>query len=622
MIAKISPDARTAALSLGALGVVFGDIGTSPLYAFRESLGGDHNLAVDEANVLGVLSLMFWSLIVVITIKYLIIVMRADNHGEGGILALAALVTGPEPSRRRLVLLGLFGTALLYGDGMITPAISVLSAVEGVEIAAPSVHRFVVPAVALILVGLFSVQRHGTELVGKFFGPVMVVWFSTLTLLGVVEIGADPSVLRALDPTRAIRFFIDNGGRGFLVLGSVFLVVTGGEALYADMGHFGRRPIQLVWFALVLPALVINYLGQGALLLSDPTAIENPFFLLAPSWAQWPLTILATAATVIASQALITGAFSLTVQAINLGYLPRMRTVQTSAHHRGQVYVPAVNWFLLVACLGLVFAFRSSARLAAAYGVAVTLTMVITTILIASIAHHRWGWTRRKTVLVLAPLLAIDLAFATANIFKIPAGGWFPLVIGFVGFIIFTTWWKGRRIITDRVERDGLTIDTFVTNLTKNPPHRHPGTGVYLHRRPGLVPPALLTNLRHNDSLHETIVFVSVITTDRPHVHAAERDHVTHHDLGFHEVDMHYGFTDPTDLATDLESLIIDGISFDPTYTTYFLGRERIEVADEPGMAPWRDHLYAFLTRNAGDPTTHFGIPPDRSVDIGTHVDL
>ena len=611
-----------AALSVGALGVVFGDIGTSPLYAFRESLAGEHDLVVDQANVLGVLSLMFWSLIIVITIKYLVIVMRADNHGEGGILALAALINVRGRSRRPLILLGLFGTALLYGDGMITPAISVLSAVEGVEVAAPSVHNWVIPIVSLILIGLFAIQRHGTEVVGRFFGPVMVLWFGVLALLGIAEITTEPAVLRALDPTRAAVFFADNGGQGFLVLGSVFLVVTGGEALYADMGHFGRRPIQYGWFAVVLPALVLNYFGQGALLLNDPSAIENPFFLLAPTWAQWPLTVLATAATVIASQALITGAFSLTVQAINLGYLPRVHTVQTSPAHRGQVYVPAINWALLIACLALVFAFGSSTRLAAAYGVAVTLTMVITTLLVASIARHRWHWTRVKTAVILAPLLVVDLAFASANLFKIPSGGWVPLLIGLAGFTIFTTWQAGRRLLTKRIERTGLTIDDFITGLAKNPPARHPGTGVYLHRQPGLIPPALLANLRHNDSLHDTIVFVSVTTEDRPHVNPAQRDHVTHHDLGFHELDMRYGFTDPTHLATDLEDLLIDDVSFDPDTTTFFLGRERIEATDRPGMARWREHLFAYLHRNASDPTIHFGLPPDRSLDIGTHVDI
>ncbi len=614
--------APLAALSLGALGVVFGDIGTSPLYAFRESLGSEHGLEVNEANILGVLSLMFWSLIIVITVKYLLIVMRADNDGEGGILALAALVTGNELTRRRLVLFGLFGTALLYGDGMITPAISVLSAVEGVEVAAPAIHNWVVPVVAVILIGLFSIQRRGTGFVGRFFGPVMVVWFGVLSTLGLAQISRDPSILRALDPTQAIRFFIDNGVRGFLVLGSVFLVVTGGEALYADMGHFGRKPIQLVWFILVLPALMLNYLGQGALLLSDATAIENPFFLLAPSWAQWPLTILATMATVIASQALITGAFSLTVQAINLGYLPRMRTVQTSADHRGQVYVPAVNWFLLAACLGLVFAFGSSSRLAAAYGVAVTLTMVITTVLIASIARHRWHWSKVRTVLVLTPLLVIDLAFALANIFKIPAGGWFPLVIGVMGFVVFTTWWKGRYLVARRVQRNGLSIDAFIASLRKSPPHRHLGTGVYMHRTGGLVPPALLANLRHNDSLHDDVVFLSVVTADVPHVMPAARESVIHHDLGFHELEMRYGFQDLHTLAADLEGLVVDDLSFDANSTTYFLGREHIEAASSPGMSTWRDRLYVVLLRNASDPATAFGLPPSRTIDIGTHVEL
>ncbi len=612
----------TAGLALGALGVVFGDIGTSPLYAFRESLGGEHELIVDEANVLGVLSLIFWSLIVVISIKYVAIVMRADNHGEGGILALAALVTGEGRARRNLIILGLFGTALLYGDGMITPAISVLSAVEGVEVAAPSVDAWVVPIVVVILIGLFSIQRHGTEIVGRFFGPVMLVWFATLAALGVAQIASQPSVLRALDPSRAVVFFADNGGRGFLVLGSVFLVVTGGEALYADMGHFGRRPIQAGWFALVLPALVLNYFGQGALLLEQPAAIANPFFLLAPDIVQWPLTILATAATVIASQALITGAFSLTVQAVNLGYLPRMRTAQTSAAHRGQIYVPAVNWFLLVSCIGLVVAFRSSAGLAAAYGVAVTLTMVITTVLIAAVVIQRWHWSPTRTAAILAPLLVVDLAFAAANVFKIPSGGWFPLVIGIAGFTIFTTWWKGRWLLGQRIERRALTVDSFVSGLSAHPPHRHPGTGVYLHRQPGVVPPALLANLRHNDSLHETIVFVSVIVADRPHVHPAERDRLRPIGLGFFELELHYGFTDRTDLARDLQELLFEEISFDPEHTTYFLGRERLRATSRPGMAPWRERLFIFMSRNAGDPSVHFGLPPERSIDIGTHVDL
>ncbi len=609
-------------LTIGALGVVFGDIGTSPLYAFRESLAGEHNLVVSEANVLGVLSLMFWSLIIVITIKYLLIVMRADNNGEGGILALGALVTGGGRRNRVLVLLALFGTALLYGDGMITPAISVLSAVEGVGVAAPSVEHWVVPIVVIILVVLFSVQRRGTETIGRFFGPVMLVWFTVLTVLGANELATEPRVLEALNPWFATQFFIDNGGKGFLVLGSVFLVVTGGEALYADMGHFGRSPIQRGWFFLVLPALVINYLGQGALLLNHPEAIENPFFLLAPEWAHWPLIVLATGATVIASQALITGAFSLTVQAVNLGYLPRLKTVQTSPGHRGQVYVPSVNWFLLAACLTLVLTFQSSTRLAAAYGVAVTLTMIITTVLLAAVARQRWGWSTIRIVAITTPLFILDAAFVIANLFKVPSGGWIPLMIGLLGFTIFATWGTGRKLLTARVARAGLTIERFLADLSKNPPMRHPGTGVYLHRTPGQIPPALLSNIRHNSSLHETVVFVSVTTDDRAHVNRAERDHLTHHGMGFHSLEMRYGFTDPTDLAGDLANLLVEGLTFDPEHTTYFLGRERISVTDRPGMAPWREHLFAFMFRNAGDPAAYFDLPPNRSVDIGTHVDI
>jgi KUP system potassium uptake protein len=604
------------------LGVVFGDIGTSPLYAFRESLAGENPVSVTEANILGVLSLMFWSLIIVITIKYLLIVMRADNHGEGGILALTALITRGGRTGRTLVVFGLFGTALLYGDGMITPAISVLSAVEGIEIAAPSIHTWVLPITAIVLIGLFSIQKRGTEVVGRLFGPVMVVWFGTLAVLGILEIAVQPSVLRALNPVLAAQFFSDNGGTGFLVLGSVFLVVTGGEALYADMGHFGRRPIQLGWFVAVLPALTLNYFGQGALLISDPSAIRNPFYLLAPEWAQWPMTVLATAATVIASQALISGAFSLSSQATNLGYLPRLRIIETSTRQRGQVYVPFVNWFLLAACLSLVFAFGSSSALASAYGVAVTMTMLITTALIASVAVHRWGWSSLKATLILVPLGFIDAAFLAANLFKIPDGGWFPLVIGLAGFTLFTTWRKGRRLVAERIERRDLTVEAFVEGLSDDEIARHPGTGVYLHRHPGMVPPALLSNLRHNDSLHETVVLVSAVTLDQPRVTAALRPHITHHSMGFHELEMRYGFADRPELTEDLQRLMIEGVNFDEEHTSYFLGRERISIEDRPGMAAWRDRLFIFLHRNASDPSVYFGLPGDRTVDIGTHVGI
>ena len=457
---------------------------------------------------------------------------------------------------------------------------------------------------------------------GRFFGPIMILWFLVLGLLGGLEIAREPAILQALNPIYALRFFVDNGTRGFLTLGTVFLVVTGGEALYADMGHFGRLPIQIAWFSLALPALVLNYLGQGALLLSDQAAIESPFFLLAPSWGQLPLTVLATAATIIASQALITGAFSLTVQAINLNFLPRIRVVQTSADQKGQVYIPAINWFLLVACLVLVFSFGSSARLAAAYGVAVTITMVVTTGLIAAVAVNHWGWSTVRTAFVVTPLLLVDLAFAAANLFKIPSGGWFPLVIGVAGFVVFTTWNAGRHLVAQRVERAGLSVSVFLKDLSETSFSRHPGTGVYLHRTAGLVPPALLANLRHNASLHDTVVLLSVVTDERPHVLPAARDQVSRHSLGFFELEMRYGFLDQPDLGSDLGDLLIDGLTFDPDHTTYFLGRERIGVINDPGMSSWREHLYAFLSRNAADPSAHFGLPIERSVDIGTHLNL
>lgn len=540
----------------------------------------------------------------------------------GGILALAALIPERARGARRLILLGLFGTALLYGDGMITPAISVLSAVEGLEVVAPSVEAWVLPIVILILIALFSIQRHGTGSVGRFFGPVMLAWFAVLAVLGARQLATNTSVLRAVDPIWAVDFFRGNGIQGFLVLGSVFLVVTGGEALYADMGHIGRRPIQGGWFSIVLPALLLNYFGQGALLLDDPDTIENPFLLLAPEGARLPLIFLSAGPAIIASQALISGAFSLTVQAVNLGYLPRIRSVETSAHHRGQVYVPAINWFLLVACLVLVVTFGPSSRLAAAYGVAVTLTMLITTLLIAAVAYHRWKLSAVVVLAMLVPFAIVDVAFVSANLFKIPAGGWIPLLVGVVGFTLFTTWRTGRILVSRRIERQDLSIERFIDGLSAHPPVRHPGTGVYLHRTPGRVPPAFLANLRYNESLHGSVVFLSVVTDDRPHVPAAQRDEITHYDLGFHELVVHYGFTDEPDLSTHLRETLVPGVSFDPSHTTFFLGREQISATPRPGMAIWRERLFALMSRNVSDPSAHFDLPSDRCVDIGEHVDI
>ncbi len=612
------------AAAFGALGVVYGDIGTSPLYAFRESLDSEHHrLAVTEPHVLGVLSLMLWAMILVVTVKYLIIVMRADNHGEGGILALTALVNqGQRKAVTVLILAGLFGTAMLYGDGMITPAISVLSAVEGLNTAAPALESWVLVIAAVILLGLFSIQSRGTAAIGVLFGPVMTVWFAVLSVLGVAKIVTEPSIFRAVNPGYGLEFLFNNGFKGFLVLGSVFLVVTGGEALYADMGHFGRKPIALSWYWVVLPSLVLNYLGQGALLLQEPEAVRAPFYLLGPDWAQWPLTILATMATVIASQALITGAFSLTVQAINLDYLPRLRVVQTSHHSKGQVYVPAINWLLCIACVALVFAFGSSTSLAAAYGVAVTLTMVITTAIVAQVARQLWNWSWFRVILTLSPLLAIDTAFAVANLFKIPDGGWFPLIVGIAGFVGFTTWHSGRVLVAERLERTGRTVEDLVSQVAIERPTRQAGTGVYLHRMQGFEPPALTANLRLNNSLHEQVVLLSVVITDDAVVPEDQRATFTAHDYGIHELEMRYGFTETPELDADLKKLVGTPVSFDPSRTTYFLGRERLDVTHRPGMALWREHVFAYLHRNAADPASHFHLPNDRTMDIGTYVEL
>lgn len=615
-------------LSLAALGIVYGDIGTSPLYAMRESLeGSGHVVDVSPGNVLGVLSLIFWSLIIVISIKYLVFVMRADNDGEGGILALTALIA-PDGRRRTsgrfaLVVVGLFGTALLYGDGMITPAISVLSAVEGTEVATASLDRWVVPIAVVILVALFALQRRGTAGIGRVFGPVMVVWFTTLSVLGVVHIVDEPGVFRALNPVYGIDFFADNGFTGFLALGSVFLVVTGGEALYADMGHFGRRPIRLGWFGLVLPALLLNYFGQGALLLGEPGAVENPFYRLVPQAFVIPLVALATLATVIASQALISGAFSLTMQAVQLGYSPRVRVVHTSPSAIGQIYIPAVNWALMLACIGLVAGFRSSTNLAAAYGVAVTLTMIITTVLFAVVARERFGWAPLVVGALSTGFLVVDLAFFGANIFKIPHGGWFPLAIGAVILTLLTTWRSGRQILGDRIRRAQLSLDDFLASVYRHgAPVRVPGTAVFLFSVPGMTPPALLTNHRHNGVLHEQVVVVSIVTDDVPRVLPAKRAEVTEHGRGVSSVCLHYGFMEDPDVCTGLTEGRAVKLGVDPELADFFLGSESLVVTDRPGMARWREHLFAFMSRNATSAANFFGLPPERTTTVGTRVEL
>ncbi len=615
-----------ALLTLGALGVVYGDIGTSPLYAFRESLSEAYGIAVTEANVLGVVSLIFWALVVVITIKYLVFVMRADDHGEGGILALTSLITPHDPAHRarrwKLILVGLFGTALLYGDGMITPSISVLSAVEGLEIVAPDLGRFVIPLAIVILVALFAIQRRGTAAVGSVFGPVMILWFGTLATLGIIQIAQQPGVLAAVDPRFAISFFVRNTGRAFLALGSVFLVVTGAEALYADMGHFGRRPIRLGWLTVVMPGLLLNYFGQGALLLGRPEAIENPFYLMAPASVRIPLVVLATAATVIASQALISGVFSLTMQAIQLGYLPRLRVDHTSEREFGQVYVGAANWSLMVACVGLVLGFGSSSNLAAAYGVAVTTTMVITTILFYSLTRNRWRWSKPKALALAAGFLVVDLAFFGANILKVPAGGWFPLVVGIAVFTVMTTWRRGRAIVRDKLSRGRLDAAAFVDQVADRDIVRVPGTGVFMFASAGATPPTLLENLRFNHVLHETVVLLTVVYEQQPHVLPAERSTVIDLGRGFFQLILHFGYMDEPDVPTALAELVSPELGFDPLDTAYFLGRETLIVVREGEMAPWREHLFAFLSRNVSPAAKYFRLPPDRVIEIGALLEI
>jgi KUP system potassium uptake protein len=607
------------------LGIVYGDIGTSPLYAFRESFVAADGLGVDQESVFGILSLMFWSLMLVVSIKYLVFVMRADNHGEGGILALTALIAPGRNARTDrikwyLILLGLFGTALLYGDGMITPAISVLAAVEGLEIAAPGLHSYVVPIAVGILVALFSIQRRGTSTVGAIFGPVMILWFSVLAFLGLGYVVGHPSIFAATNPVFAFEFLFDDTRAAFQALGAVFLVVTGSEALYADMGHFGRRPIRLGWYAVVLPALLLNYFGQGALLIAEPSAIDNPFFRMPPEWAVVPLVILATMATVIASQALISGAYSLTMQAVQLGYLPRMEIDHTSPREFGQIYMGAINWALMVACIGLVVAFQESTNLAAAYGVAVTTTMVITTLLMFVVMRERWGWSLPAALMLTLLFLVVDVAFFAANIVKVPAGGWFPLVVGGVVFTLMTTWKLGRSRLAKETRRGELPVERFIGSIAAHPQIRVPGTAVYMFPEPGATPPALLANLKHNGVLHETVVLVAVSTADVPKVPPARR--VTVHSLGegVHQVVLLFGFMEEPNVPLALGNIVDHDLAVIPERTTYFLGRDSVVNRPGGGVRGWRTWLFALMYRNASSAGQYFGLDSSRVVELGTRV--
>ncbi len=622
-----APPDRTRRLLLAALGVVFGDIGTSPLYAIRECFShGGGALEVSPASILGVLSLIVWAQVLLISLKYALFVMRADNQGQGGILALMALALHGQDARRRssLAIMGLaaVGAALFFGDGMLTPAISVLSAVEGLELAAPWLHPFVVPLTVVVVIGLFAMQSRGTEHVGRLFGPVMAAWFSVLAAMGLWQVAGDPSVLAALDPRHAARFVATDPVVAFVTLGAVFLAVTGAEALYADMGHFGARPIRLAWFAFVFPALTLNYLGQGALLLADPAAVRNPFYLMVPSWALLPLVLLATAATVIASQAVISGAFSLARQCVQLGFLPRLETRHTSEHEIGQIYAPQVNWMLMAGVIALVVGFRSSSSLASAYGIAVTGTMAIDGILFWFVARRVWGWNGVATSALVAMFLVVDLAFLGSNALKIADGGWFPLVVGAALVAVMKTWRDGRRLLAEQMHQAALPVADFVSQVARRPAQRVAGTAVFLTGSPEGAPHALLHNLKHNRILHERVVFLTVRFRDAPFVSPGQRVQTEDLGQGFHRIVLSYGFKETPNIPRELDRVRDAGGPFDPMQTSYFLGRERLVLRDRPLMARWREKLFIVMQHNQSSATDFFGIPPNRVVELGAQVEV
>ena len=605
--------------------MVYGDIGTSPLYALRECFAGTHAIEPTPANVLGVLSLIIWSLIITVSVKYLLFVMRADNQGEGGILALVALIRPKSAahSHGALVAIGLFGAALLYGDGMITPAISVLSAVEGLGVATRVFEPFVVPITVAVLVAIFLMQRRGTGGIGVVFGPIMVVWFLTIAMAGLPQIARNPLVLRSVSPAYAALFLTDHGVAAFLTLGAVFLSVTGAEALYADMGHFGRLPIRVAWFALVLPSLVINYLGQGALLLMHPDMREHPFFYLVPGWGLYPLVVLSAAAAVIASQAVISGAFSLTLQAIQLGYSPRFDIQHTSAHMKGQVYIPGINWMLMVTTVGLVLGFRSSTNLAAAYGMAVTTTMVITTMLAYVVVRERWGWSLARASLVTGAFLVVDLAFFGANIIKIQHGGWFPLLVAGVIYAVMATWHSGRQLVVARLAASEVPLSDFFSSIESRPPVRVAGTGIFMTARPDGAPPILVHHITHNKVLHEQVVLLTVSIENVPFVAVESSLEVARLKAGFSRVVARFGFMDTPDVPAALARARELGLCLDPVDTTYYLAQ--LTLIPHPHVRlgwGWRDALFIFLSRNARRATNFFQVPPDRVVEIGIQLEM
>ena len=617
---------KLSALMLAALGIVYGDIGTSPIYTLRECFGHTVGVPLTPANVFGFLSLIAWALILVVTVKYVVFVMRADNRGEGGILALTALalrgVEGGGTQRTVLLGLGVVGAALFFGDGMITPAISVLSAIEGLEVMAPDLERYVVPIAIVILVGLFMMQRGGTARVGRLFGPVMVVWFLTLGLLGAWQVVQEPGVLRALSPVYAVAFLAQNGWHAFLGLGTVVLAITGAEALYADMGHLGRPAIRYAWVGFVLPALLLNYFGQGALLIRDPTALEHPFFRLVPEWGLLPLLLLTTAATIIASQAMISGAFSMAREAIQIGLMPRQAIRYTSEREIGQIYIPRVNWFLLASVILLVVGFQSSSNLAAAYGIAVMGTMTCTSILFFMVAHTQWKWPLAAALAASGLMLCIDLPFLGANLLKVPEGGWFPLLAGMAMFYLMWVWRQGRQVVVKRLEEAGMEVDDFVASISRRGPHRVPGTAVFLTSNAGRVPHALLHNLKHNMVLHERVILLTVVTGDVPWVRPERRAEVTPLGHNFFRVVLRYGFKETPKVPEGLEQCRRIGLLLDPMQTSYFLGRETLVPSVHPDMSVVAERVFILLSANALSASDFFCIPPNRVVELGTQIEI
>ena len=611
-------------LAIGAVGVVFGDIGTSPLYAFKETFAGHHPLGLSTVSIYGVVSLIFWTMMLVVTLKYVSVIMRADNRGEGGSLALIALISRLSPGDTRsaqLVLLGVMATALFFGDAIITPAMSVLSAVEGITVVEARMQPLVVPIAIAILLGLFLFQSRGTAKVGAIFGPIVLIYFATLAVLGISNIMANPDILWALNPWYAFQFIAAMPGAAFLALGSVVLAVTGAEALYADMGHFGRNPIRLAWFALVLPALMINYLGQGALLTAHPEAVSNPFFLMAPEWARLPLVVLATLATIIASQAVISGAFSVTQQAIQLGFLPRMKIVHTSASAFGQIYIPAVNWALLVLVMFLVLAFQSSSNLAAAYGIAVTGTMLIDTLLVGVLVLTIWRWPAWWAAPLLAIFLIVDFAYFASNLTKVPDGGWFPLVIGLIGFTGLTTWSRGRALMQERLRDSSMPMEVFIKSAAAAAT-RVPGTAVFMTTSPVGVPQALLHNLKHNKILHERIMILTVVIDEVPYVSDEDRIGVKDLGGGFYRILIRYGFMQEIDIPAVLKKVENCGPKLKMMETSFFLSRQTLLASDKPGMAIWREHLFSWMMRNAESAMDFFKLPTNRVVELGSQVEI